>query len=438
MTEPTTVPGPGRPGRARFARVGRVLPVALLQVVGTLVASRWAGGGPTGPPWLAHGDGAPVEPVVLGPLALTLLVGGIVVLPFRWWRPRGVLWIVAATTFGYAAVVTPRGPFVAALTMALANAWSRGRRVDVLVVAVVAVAWLPSADAVVGRAPGIDLGAVLIALAWVVVTLAVTELVRVRSERVAERRRAREEAARRRADEERVRIARELHDSVAHSMSLINLQSGVALHLGADLPEPTQRALEHIRDTSRQALVELRTILGVLRSVDGEPGSERNPTPGLDRLPDLVTRARAAGITVDAVVVGDADVLDGTVQRNAYRIVQEALTNVMKHAPANRAAITVRIGPDAVDVVVEDEPVGPDPAGRHAPPIGDAGNGLIGMRERATAVGGSFRAGPQPGGGWRVVARLPHIAHTTDTSDATDATGIDGIDATDDTDRSGR
>lgn len=416
MTGPTTAPGPWRPGRARFARVGRVVPVALLQVVGTLVASRWTGGARTGPPWLVHGVAAPVEPVVLGPLALVLLVAGVVVLPFRWWRPTGVLWVVAATTFGYAAVVSPRGPFVAALTMALANGWFRGRRVDVVVVAVLAVAWLPSADAVLGRSPGLDLGAVLLAVAWVVVTLAVTELVRVRSERVAERRRARDEAARRRADEERVRIARELHDSVAHSMSLINLQSGVALHLGADLPEPTHQALEHIRDTSRQALVELRTILGVLRSVDGEPGSERKPTPGLDRLPDLVTRARAAGITVDALVVGDPTGLDGTVERNAYRIVQEALTNVMKHAPANRAAITVTIGSETVDVAVEDEPVDHDPAGRRTTPIGDAGNGLIGMRERATAVGGSFSAGPRPDGGWRVAARLPNTARATETS----------------------
>lgn len=406
MTEPTTPPGAEPAGRARFARVGRVVPVAVLQVLGTLAASRW-GGVRGGPPWLVRGVGA-VEPVSVGPWALALLVAGVLALPFRWWRPGLVLGIVLATTSAYAAVVSPRGPFVAVLTMALANAWFRGRRTEAVVAAVLAVVWLPSADPLLGRSPGLDPGALLLAVAWATVTLVVTELVRVRLERVAERRRARADAERRRAGEERVRIARELHDSVAHSMSLINLQSGVALHLGDDLPEPTRQALEHIRDTSRGALVELRTILGVLRSVDGAPGSERNPTPGLDRLPELVERARAAGVAVDATVSGRSTELDAAVDRSAFRIVQEALTNVMKHAPTNRVGITVSIGADTLDVTVLDEPA--DRAGqavRRSPPISDVGNGLIGMRERASAVGGTVRAGPHPGGGWTVVARLP-------------------------------
>ncbi|MGD3261496.1 histidine kinase, partial [Xanthomonas citri pv. citri] len=188
-----------------------------------------------------------------------------------------------------------------------------------------------------------------------------------------------------------------LHDSVAHSMSLINLQAGVALHLGGDLPAPTLQALGNIRDTSREALVELRTILGVLRSVDGEPGSERNPTPGLDRLPDLVERARAAGIAVDADVTGDLADLDAAVDRSAFRIVQEALTNVMKHAPANHVTITVTVGAETVDVAVTDHTAGTGPtAPQRTAPMSDSGNGLIGMRERATAVGGTFRAGPRP------------------------------------------
>lgn len=408
MTDTTSPPGLRPGGRVRFARVGRVVPVALLQLIGTVVASRWSGGGRAGPPWLTHGVATPVEPVALGPLALALLVAGVVALPFRWWRPRGVLWFVLAATLGFAAVVSPRGPFVAALTMALANAWFRGRRVEVVVAAVLAVLWLPSADVVLGRSPAFDPAVVLLALAWAVVTIVVTELVRVRVERAAERRRARADAERRRAGEERVRIARELHDSVAHSMSLINLQSGVALHLGADLPEPTRQALGNIRDTSREALVELRTILGVLRSVDGQPGSERNPTPGLDRLPDLVERARAAGIAVDADVTGEPSSLDGAVDRSAFRIVQEAITNVMKHAPANRAAITVVIGDETVAVAVTDHSLDTDAHGAsRTTPISDSGNGLIGMRERATAVGGTFRAGPRPGGGWVVEARLP-------------------------------
>ncbi|WFR68301.1 histidine kinase [Curtobacterium flaccumfaciens] len=251
-----------------------------------------------------------------------------------------------ATTIGYALVVSPRGPFVAALTMALANAWLRGHRSWVAVSAGLAVAVLPTADTVLGRSSVLDLSAVLLCVAWVTVTIAVSELVRVRLERVAERRRQRAEAERRRAGDERVRIARELHDSVAHSMSLINLQAGVALHLGADLPDQTRESLANIRDSSRDALVELRTILGVLRSVDGEPGapgdagggtdgvgSARHPTAGLDRVPDLVERARAAGVDVDVAVEGDPSTVRGVTDRNAFRIVQESVTNVMKHAP---------------------------------------------------------------------------------------------------------
>ncbi|WP_302847779.1 sensor histidine kinase, partial [Curtobacterium sp. MCBA15_016] len=156
-----------------------------------------------------------------------------------------------------------------------------------------------------------------------------------------------------------MRIARELHDSVAHSMSLINLQAGVALHLGADLPDQTRDSLANIRDSSREALVELRTILGVLRSVDGAPdreGAERAPTAGLDRVADLVERARAAGVDVTLAVDGDRSAVHGITDRNAFRIVQESVTNVMKHAPGHRADVTISIAPDVVDLVVADRP----------------------------------------------------------------------------------
>ncbi|OIH93985.1 MULTISPECIES: sensor histidine kinase [unclassified Curtobacterium] len=417
---------PARPtGRPRFARTGRVLPVAVVQVLGTLVASRIPFGGRGGPPWTRHTDLVPVDPVVLGPLALALLVGGVVVLPGRWRWPRAVLLVVLVTTVGYAVVVSPRGPFVAALTMAIANAWLRGHRRTVWVVAGVALVTLPTADVVLGRSPVLDLGTVLLALSWLTVTIAVSELVRVRTERVADRRRARADAERRRAGEERVRIARELHDSVAHSMSLINLRAGVALHLGTELPTATRDALTDIRDSSRQALVELRTVLGVLRSVDGDPDDpDRDPVPGLDRLPDLVSRARAAGIEIVLHVDGDPTTVRGTSGRSAFRIVQESVTNVMKHAPGHAVRVAVVVGPDVVDLVVEDRPragdatAPPDAAGATGSVgagsvatgsrgIGSTGNGIIGMRERASAVGGELRAGPTREGGWRVAARLP-------------------------------
>ncbi|GAA3340030.1 sensor histidine kinase [Curtobacterium pusillum] len=415
VTDPVT--GDDRwSGRRRFARVGRVLPVAFLQIVGTLLASRFATvagatGTVGGPPWARHTFGSGVDPVQLGPLAISLLVAGVVVLPWRWRWPRSVLLVTLATTIGYALVVSPRGPFVAALTMALANAWLRGHRRTVVVAAAVALVVLPTADLVLGRSSVLDLSAVVLCVAWLVVTVAVSELVRVRVERGAERRRQRVEAERQRAADERVRIARELHDSVAHSMSLINLQAGVALHLGDDLPEQTRDALTNIRDSSRDALVELRTILGVLRSVDStavDGGPERNPVPGLERLPDLVERARAAGVDVELAVVGDPSSVAGITDRNAFRIVQESVTNVMKHAPGHRVTISVAIGPDLVDLTVDDHPAAgtaSDPA--RTPLLAPSGNGIIGMRERATAVGGTLTAGPNAAGGWRVDARLP-------------------------------
>ncbi|ROP64778.1 sensor histidine kinase [Curtobacterium sp. ZW137] len=401
-------------GRRRFARVGRVLPVALVQIVGTLVASRFSGGfaDGTGPPWARHVD-AGVGAVALGPLAVALLVAGVVVLPFRWRWPVAVLAVTLGTTIGFALVVSPRGPFVAALTMALANAWFRGHRIPVYVAAGIAQVLLPTADTLMGRAPFPTVTTMTLSLAWLTATIAITELVRVRVARAADARNARAAAERQRADDERVRIARELHDSVAHSMSLINLQAGVALHLGAALPEQTRDSLTSIRDTSRQALVELRTILGVLRAVDGPTGSERNPTPGLDRIPDLVARASDAGVDVRLDVHGDVGVVGGVVDRNAFRIVQESVTNVMKHAPEHSAVVLVDVGADLLEISVTDAPAtasgtATEPALRRtSAPSREHGNGITGMRERAAAVGGSLDAGPTADGGWRVVARLP-------------------------------
>ncbi|WIE76325.1 sensor histidine kinase [Curtobacterium sp. MCSS17_007] len=444
--------GDQRDGVRRFARFGRVLPVALVQIVGTLLAARFptgasdaAAGSRGGPPWASHVLGSSImDPAHPGPLAIVLLVTGVVVLSWRWRWPTGVLAVTLVTTIGYALLVSPRGPFVAALTMAAVNAWLSGSRAAAGVALGLAVAVLPTADGFLGRAPDRNLDAVFLAVAWAAVTLSVAELVRVRLERVAERRRRRAAAEQERARDERVRIARELHDSVAHSMSLINLQAGVALHLGSELPEQTRGSLADIRDTSREALVELRTILGVLRSVDGpqdldaagtdgprneppgggvpdvgstgsaaEPSSaDRNSVPGLDRLADLVERARAAGVDVTARVDGDLALLDRTSDRTAFRIVQESVTNVMKHGPAHRARIAVRVGPDVLELSVEDAP-SPDHDATDvltAPLLGPSGNGLIGMRERASAVGGTLSAGPTSDGGWRVTARLPNTA----------------------------
>jgi signal transduction histidine kinase len=201
---------------------------------------------------------------------------------------------------------------------------------------------------------------------------------------------------------ERLHIARELHDVVAHSISVIAVKAGVANHVLAARPEEAADALRVIEGASRSALTELRHLLGVLRSEDGDAPPELGPAPGLAGVPALVARAERAGTAVELVLPDDADVaaLPEGVDLSAYRIVQEALTNVLKHAGPARCRVEVRIERDRLRIAVVDSGVGTG-ATRHA------GHGLIGMRERVAVYGGAFRAGPEPGGGFAVRADLP-------------------------------
>ncbi|HEX5598615.1 MAG TPA: sensor histidine kinase, partial [Micromonosporaceae bacterium] len=201
-----------------------------------------------------------------------------------------------------------------------------------------------------------------------------------------------EEEARRRATEERLRIARELHDVLGHHLSLINVQASAALHR----PDPTrsEQALAAIKQTSKETLRELRTALGILRQEGEAPTA---PAPGLNRLHELVTTAGRPGLEV-RVELAETRLLPPEVDLAAYRIVQEALTNVTRHAGAT--AVMVRVRPNGDDVLVEVED---DGTGVPGPP----GNGILGMGERARALGGSLTAGPGPDGGFQVRARLP-------------------------------
>jgi signal transduction histidine kinase len=205
------------------------------------------------------------------------------------------------------------------------------------------------------------------------------------------------EEAERRVIAERLRIARELHDTVAHAIATITVQSGTALHLLDSQPDRTGEALTAIRQTAKEALAEMRATLDVLRSGD-ESAVDRGA--GLDRLPDLLAAVRAAGLEVD--LNGEpAGQLTGPVDHAAYRILQESLTNVLRHAgPAARAKVLIRVEPTAVDIEISDDGTGLN---------GDSptGHGLAGMRERAEALGGRLDAGPRPGGGFTVRARLP-------------------------------
>jgi signal transduction histidine kinase len=217
-------------------------------------------------------------------------------------------------------------------------------------------------------------------------------------QRALDAERTRDEEAKRRVDEERLRIARELHDVTAHSLSVIAVQSGAATHVLDSDPEEARRSLVAIRKTSRDALQELRAMLGVLRGSEDD-AAPLAPTAGLARLADLVRPLEDAGVPVEVVIDGPADDLPALVDSSAYRIVQEALTNVLRHAPTGRVRVTIAHDGDSLSLEVLDD----------GPATGAAaeGHGIAGMRERAQALGGTFDVGPREGGGWRVAARLP-------------------------------
>jgi signal transduction histidine kinase len=221
------------------------------------------------------------------------------------------------------------------------------------------------------------------------------------------RRRAGADAARRLATEavaaERLRIARELHDVIGHSMSLIAVKATVANHLARERPAEVLDALATIEHTSRAALVEIRHLLGVLRpdaEAVGRPAGPAGlaPAPGVGDLPELAARLRSAGLRVD--LEQDAPGLPTGVDLAVYRIVQEASTNVLKHARAGHCRISVRADGGAVRLTVTDDGRAPAPRGR--------GQGLIGMRERAAVYGGTLTAGPRPDGGFQVAATIPY------------------------------
>jgi signal transduction histidine kinase len=216
-------------------------------------------------------------------------------------------------------------------------------------------------------------------------------------------RRARASEQARVVSEERMRIARELHDVVSHSLSLIAIQAGVANHVADTQPGRAREALRSIESTSREALAEMRGALTVLRS-NADPADALGPTPGLDDLEALFERTRAAGVSVDATVDAPARVPAG-VALAVYRVAQESLTNVVKHAGGGRCTVTVRHDRDTITAEVVDD-------GPHRPG-GNPGHGLIGMRERVLMYGGTFTAGPSPTGGFAVKAVLPYAKGTS-------------------------
>lgn len=365
----------------RLLEVAGPLALAAFQVLGTVGASQ-------GQPDRRPLDGLAIALATAAPVALLWLRQ----------RPVQVLWFVAAVTLGYLLRGYAYGPVIISLVVALFAAVVRGHRT---------AAWLAAGFVYVGHfalrplfsAEGWSWGQALGVGAWALVILIAGEVARVRIERAAAARQARDETERRLANEERLRIARELHDVVAHHMSLINVQAGVALHLVDRRPEQAQTALAAIKDASKEALAELRALVGVLR--DESEAAPREPASMLDSLDGLVERSGHAGLAVRKLVEGAVRPLPAAVELAAFRIVQEAITNVVRHSGARHADIRLGYGLDQLSVQVDD-----DGAGAGAGALGE-GSGIRGMRERAAALGGALTVGPSPSGGIRLVATLP-------------------------------
>jgi signal transduction histidine kinase len=351
------------------------------------------------------GSGVPVGVVALG-YALVLLHTLPLVARRRF--PGAVLALCVASGLAFAALFMPPFFLGPAMLVAVYSVAAYGRRWVSLAGLAVAELGLAAVQLTPGR---LERSAFLLFMGIIAVAWMLGHFVGDRQvyaaqleERTAELEQAREELARRAVVEERLRLARELHDVVAHAMSVIAVQSGVGAHVAASRPQEVGKALAAIEATSRAALEELRRLLGVLRQ-DSEPQASLTPVPGLADLDSLLAEVAKVGLAVRLRVEGTPSPLPPGVDLSAYRIVQEALTNVVKHAGPARAQVTIRYRDQEVMVEVTDDGRGV------TAPTGDGrarvGHGLIGMRERVQVFGGDLEVGPGPVGGFRVAARLP-------------------------------
>jgi signal transduction histidine kinase len=337
---------------------------------------------------------APASRAGLDALAIVLLAAAAASVPLRHRAPRLVLAFAAVCLVVYEARGYPGFTLVLPVLFALYTNVRIGRRVFAggTVAAILLAGFI--AEQLSGdrdELPAVVLQRWFLLVGWMVAASVLGEVFRQVEQRALDAERNREELARRRADEERLRIARELHDSLTHSISIIKVQAGVAVHLARKRAEPVPAALVAIQEASGEAMRELRATLEVLRS----------DTAGLHRLDDLVEGTRRIGLPVTVQVSGDRRELPEPVDRAAYRIVQEALTNVTRHAGAATVTVHLAYRDDGLTVRIDDDGCG-GTVDAAAP-----GVGLAGMRERVTALGGSLRAGPRDDGGFRVHAELP-------------------------------
>jgi len=367
-----------RPSRTTLARVADVLVPWGVGLFLLLIVLDWA-------------DGSRPPALVLLAFALALVQG--VALRWRRRRPERVTAVVLAAALGFQLLipetVLPFAGFFAVGSLAAA----RSPRVSLVGLAGLEV--LAAANFLTAT------------VADTLFTMAVAVGAWALGEAARGRRVAIEEAARRAVSEEQARVARELHDVVAHTVSVIVVQAAAADEVFDARPDQARAALRSIERAGREAMGELRRVLSAVRPEDGDgngaaPADPAPPQPGLDRLDDLAAPLRAGGLQVVVRREGDAATLPPGIELSAYRIVQEALTNTLRHARATRAEVTLRYRADALEVDVRDD-------GRAGPsaPAAAGGRGLVGMRERAALLGGTLEAGRLERGGFRVHARLP-------------------------------
>ncbi|WP_377269813.1 sensor histidine kinase [Peterkaempfera sp. SMS 1(5)a] len=336
--------------------------------------------------------GSPMDPAGL---ALAAAAGAALVLRRR--RPLAVLAVVIACTSVYLLCGYPYGPILLSFMIAV---YSAARHEPPARSTPWAVAALPllSVHLFTQRAALLGLFGLIPVSTWVVVPFAVGYLLRTRRE-TAER--VRTETVRQRVDEERLRIAQEVHDIVGHGLTAIKMQADIALHLLDRKPDQAELALRIISRTSSAALDELRATLAVVRRAGAD--AELSPAPGLAGLAELQQRMAEAGLEVHVATTGRAPAeLPAAVDLAGYRVVQESLTNVLRHSGARQADVGIRYQPGWILVTVSNPPGEPETA-----PAGGGGSGIAGMRERVLALGGEFTAGPGPDGRFTVHARLP-------------------------------
>jgi signal transduction histidine kinase len=371
--------------------------------IGVAVLVLVASAAGVGPPWIS--SPRPLDAVAVG---LVGVVAGALALRRRY--PISVLVALNAVALAWSVAQYPGrlitlAPLIACYTLAAARGWRWGLAGAV----VTALSALVAIRVAFGAAEpaGTNVSAVLVAATAGAAGTAVgyyRALLAATRAQLAREAQTRDAQARRRAVEERLRIARELHDVVGHTMATISVQAGVGIHLLKARPAQAGEALITIKQISDQALTDVKAILGVLRA-DEDPDRPRSPRGGLDQLEALLGPVRAAGVQPQLTVHGSARPLPAAVDLAAYRIIQESLTNVLRHARARTVQLDLRYEPERVVIRIRDD--GPAASPGQAGTNGQDGHGISGMRERALALSGQFTAGPHPDGGFQVRCALP-------------------------------